>query len=132
MIVHLSELFTYANEIPMLNQVEFNPYVNNKKLLNFCSNNNILLEAYSPLTRMKKTDDTSLLSIAKKYSKTAAQILIRWALEHNLVVIPKSANKNRIIENANVFDFELDESDMKFLDNLNEDFRVSWDPTTID
>ena len=132
MVWHLEELFTYANVIPALNQVEFSPYAYNKELLDFCTKNKILLEAYSPLTRMKKLGDPKLTAIAKKHGKTAAQVLIRWAIEHELVVIPKSAHKDRIIENANVFDFTLDESDLRILDNMNEDFRVSWDPTTAD
>jgi len=132
MIWHLEELFTYANVIPVLNQVEFSPYAYNKELLDFCTKNKILVESYSPLTRMKKLGDPKLITIAKKHGKTAAQILIRWAIEHNLVVIPKSARKERIIENSNVYDFALNEEDMEVLDNMNEDFRVSWDPTKVD
>ncbi len=84
------------------------------------------------LQECKKLDDPKVLPIAKKHNKTVAQVLIRWAIEHEIVVIPKSAHKERIIENANVFDFELDESDMKVLNDLDEGFRVSWDPTTTD
>ena len=132
MINHLEELFSYANIIPAINQVEFSPYAYHKELLNFCIKNKIILEAYSPLTRMNKLGDPKLKEIATKYEKTTAQILIRWAIDHDLVVIPKSARKERIIENANVFDFELDKDDLKILDNLNEDYRVAWDPTKID
>jgi diketogulonate reductase-like aldo/keto reductase len=132
MIIHLEELFTYANIIPVMNQVEFSPYNYQKDLLEVCRKNNIILEAYSPLTRMKKTNDPKVLPIAEKHSKTEAQILIRWAIEHELIVIPKSARKKRIIENADIFDFSLDESDMKILDDLDEGFRCSWDPTKID
>jgi diketogulonate reductase-like aldo/keto reductase len=131
-INHLQELFSYANVIPVINQVEFSPYNNQKDLLDFCNKNKIILEAYSPLTRMQKLDDPKVLTIAKKHNKTVAQVLIRWAIEHEIVVIPKSAHKERIIENADVFDFELDAADMKTLNNLDEGFRVSWDPTTID
>jgi diketogulonate reductase-like aldo/keto reductase len=132
MINHLEELFGYANVIPAINQVEFSPYAYNKELLDFCTKNKILLESYSPLTRMKKLADPNLKRVAIKYGKTTAQILIRWAIEHELVVIPKSAHKDRIIENANVFDFKLDKDDLKILDNLNEDYRVAWDPTSVD
>ena len=132
MIKHLEELFTYANVIPAINQVEFSPYIYNKELLNTCIKHNIILEAYSPLTRKEKLKDPKLIALAKKHSKTTAQILIRWAIEHELVVIPKSANKNRIIENASIFDFELDKTDMEILDNFDEDYRVAWDPTKID
>ena len=132
MILHLEELFSYANTIPVINQVEFSPYNYQKDLLYFCNKNKIILEAYSPLTRMQKLDDPKVLTIAKKHNKTVAQVLIRWAIEHELVVIPKSARKERIVENANVFDFELDASDMEILNDLDEGLRVSWDPTTID
>ncbi len=132
MIHHLEELFTYANVIPTVNQVEFSPYNYQNDLLSFCTKNNILLEAYSPLTRMKRLKDPKVLPIAEKHNKTVAQVLIRWAIQHEVIVIPKSVHKERIIENANVFDFELDNSDMKILDYLDEGYRVSWDPTKID
>jgi len=132
MINHLEELFTYANIIPALNQVEFSPYLYQKELLDFCIRNKILLSAYAPLTRMKKLSDPQLQSISKALNKTTAQVLIRWAIEHELVVTPKSVNKERIIENANVFDFCLDESQMKILDSMNEDLRTCWNPTTQD
>ena len=132
MIIHLEELFTYANIIPVMNQVEFSPYNYQKDLLDLCNKNKIILEAYSPLTRMKKLDDPRVLPIAEKHNKTNAQVLIRWAIEHDLVVIPKSARKKRIIENADIFNFSLDQSDMKILDDLDEGFRCSWDPTKID
>lgn len=131
-INHLNELFSYANTIPVINQVEFSPYNYQKELLDVCTKNKIILEAYSPLTRMQKFDDPKVLQIANKHNKTVAQVLIRWAIEHEIVVIPKSARKERIIENANIFDFSLGESDMKTLDNIDEGFRVSWDPTTAD
>ena len=131
-IRHLQELFTYANVVPSLNQVEFSPYLYQKDLLDFCTDNKILLGAYAPLTRMKKLNDPKLQTISKIYNKTPAQVLIRWAIQHNLVVTPKSVNKDRIIENANIFDFSLDESHMKILDNMNEDFRACWNPTTED
>ena len=132
MILHLEELFSYANTIPVINQVEFSPYNYQKDLLDFCNKNKIILEAYSPLTRMQKLDDPKVLPIAKKHNKTVAQVLIRWAIEHEIVVIPKSARKERIIENANVFDFELDAANMKILNNLDEGLHVSWDPTKTD
>ena len=131
-IDHLKELFTYMNIVPVLNQVEFSPYLYQKDLLDLCISNKILLGAYAPLTRMKKFNDPKLQSISKFYNKTAAQVLIRWAIEHNLIVTPKSVNKERIIENANVFDFSLDEVHIKILDNMNEDFRSCWNPTTED
>ena len=69
------------------------------------------------------------MEIAKRYNKSSAQVLIRWGLQHNLIVLPKSANKDRIIENASVFDFIISEEDMKTLDGFNENLRTCWDPT---
>ncbi|MDT3696389.1 MAG: aldo/keto reductase [Ignavibacterium sp.] len=132
MIPHLEELFTYANTIPVMNQVEFNPYNYQKDLLEVCNKNKIILEAYAPLTRAKKLNDKNILPITDKHKKSNAQVLIRWAIQHELVVIPKSVHKERIIENASVYDFTLDESDMEILDNMDEGFRSSWDPTKID
>ena len=129
---HLKELLNYANIIPALNQVEFSPYLYQKELLSFCKSQNITLGAYAPLTRVKKFNDPRLLSLSKNLNKTVAQILIRWAIEHDLVVIPKSVHKARILENANVFDFTLNDIHMEILDNLNEDLRTCWNPTTQD
>lgn len=131
-INHLKELFTYANRIPALNQVEFSPYLYQKELLDFCTNHNILLSAYAPLTRVKKFTDPTLLSLSNDLNKTVAQILIRWAIEHNLVVIPKSVQKEHILENADVYDFSLSNSHLKLLDNMDENLRTCWNPTTQD
>ena len=114
---------------PAVNQVEFHPYLYQKELLDFCNENKIKIEAYSPLTHGIKLKDPKLAEIANKYKKSTAQILIRWGLQHNLIVIPKSANKERIIENASVFDFKISEQDMKTLDSFNENLRTCWDPT---
>jgi diketogulonate reductase-like aldo/keto reductase len=132
MIKHLEEMKHYAEIIPAVNQVEFSPFLYQKELLNYCIENTIQVEAYSPLARMKKKDNPVVNRIAKKYKKTHAQILIRWCLEHKLIVIPKSSDKKRIKENADVFDFSLSNEDMKSLNSLNENFRVSWDPSEIE
>jgi diketogulonate reductase-like aldo/keto reductase len=103
---------------PAVNQVLFHPFSYKKELLDFCRSKNIVLEAYSPLARGKKLNDAVIAKTAKKYGKTPAQILIRWSLQHGLVAIPKSSNKERIMENANVFDFQIEDADMKLLDDL--------------
>lgn len=130
-IRHLKELLKIAKIVPVVNQVEFNPYLYQKELLEFCKSKNIQLEAYSPLSRGKKLNELKLISIAGKYSKTPAQIMLRWALQHDIVVIPKSKSKERIYENADIFDFSISKEDMKTLDDFNEDFRVTWDPSEI-
>ena len=130
-ISHLEELLQHAEIVPAVNQVEFSPFLYQRDLLEFCRSNQIQLESYSPLTRGKKFDHPVLQKIAGKHQKTPAQILIRWNLEHDIVVIPKSSNPQRITENARVFDFELDTEDMALLDDLDQNYRVSWNPTTV-
>src|SRR6476659_7586406 len=110
--------------VPSVNQVEFHPFLYQEQLLQFCKNNHIQLEAYSPLTRGEKLNHATLKTIAQKYDKTAAQILIRWGLQHDLVVIPKSIHEKRIKENSEVFDFQLEKQDMNLLNSLNEDLRT--------
>ncbi len=126
---HLRELLEICEVVPAVNQVEFSPYLYQKDLLEYCQSNKIQLEAYSPLTQGKKLKDRTLMNIALKYNKSPAQVLIRWNLQHEVVVIPKSVRKERIIDNANIYDFSLSEDDMKQLDSLNEDFRTCWNPS---
>ncbi|UCH61935.1 MAG: aldo/keto reductase [Fidelibacterota bacterium] len=128
-IRHLEELLADSPVVPAVNQVEFSPFLYQKDLLDFCRSHGIQLEAYSPLTRGKKLNHPAITSIAARYGKTSAQIMIRWSLEHEIVVIPKSANKRRIYENADVFDFEITHEDLALLDSLNKDCRFDWDPS---
>ncbi|MEE9166573.1 MAG: aldo/keto reductase [Candidatus Neomarinimicrobiota bacterium] len=130
-IGHLEELLGYSSTVPAVNQVEFHPYLYQKDLLEFCRSHDILLEAYAPLTKGRKLKDQKLIGIAEKYSKTPAQILIRWGLQKGTVVIPKSSTKERIRENAHVFDFSILPEDMEFLDSFHEELRTSWDPTGV-
>jgi diketogulonate reductase-like aldo/keto reductase len=152
-IGHLTELLAETDRVPAVNQVEFHPYLYQRDLLDFCIAKGIVIEAYSPLTHGKRLDDPRLVAVAKRYSKvgqpaarwsqlsliqklsrrpgirSTAQILIRWALQRQLVVIPKSAKRERILENADVFDFEITKEDMQLLDGFNENLRTCWDPT---
>jgi diketogulonate reductase-like aldo/keto reductase len=130
MIWHLEELLGNSPTIPAVNQVEFSPYLYQKKLLEFCRAHDIQLEAYSPLTKGQKLNDPKLVVMSSRYSKSPTQILIRWALQHEVVVIPKSARKEKIYENADVFDFTISSEDMKVLDSFDESLRTSWDPST--
>jgi diketogulonate reductase-like aldo/keto reductase len=132
-IAHLSELLAEGETAPAVNQVEFHPYLYQKELLSFCRDKGILIEAYSPLTHGERLNDPKLVAIARRYSsaatKSPAQILIRWGLQRQLVVIPKSSRRQRILENADVFDFEISPEDMQLLDSFNEDLRTCWDPS---
>jgi diketogulonate reductase-like aldo/keto reductase len=131
MLHHLEELLDNSSTIPTVNQVEFSPYLYQKELVDFCAKHGIQFEAYSPLTKSHKLNDPRLVDIASRYSKTPAQILIRWALQKDVVVIPKSSRKERIIENADVFDFTISAEDMDILDSFNRNLHTSWDPTTV-
>ena len=126
---HLKEFLDSAEITPAINQVEFTPFLYQQELLEFCRKKGIQLEAYSPLTRGKKLKDPRLVAIADNYGKLPAQVMIRWALQHKVVVIPKSVNKERIQQNADVFDFEISNEDMKKLDSFNENLRFCWNPT---
>jgi diketogulonate reductase-like aldo/keto reductase len=128
-IRHLEELLAQSPIAPAVNQVEFSPFLFQNDLLEFCRSHAIQLEAYSPLTRSQKFSHPVISALAAKYGKTPAQIMLRWALQHDVVVIPKSANRQRIGENAGVFDFDITPEDLARLDACDENFRVSWDPS---
>ena len=118
-------ILQHSDVVPAVNQVEFHPFLYQKDLLSFSHRNSIQLEAYSPLTRGKRLSHPTIINIAKKYdNKTHAQILLRWSLQHNMVVIPKSIHEERILENCQVFDFDLGVEDMKLLDSLNENMQT--------
>jgi diketogulonate reductase-like aldo/keto reductase len=131
MIHHLEELFNHASILPMVNQVEFHPFLYQKELLEYCIKNKIVFEAYSPLTKGDKLQDPNLGKIAMEYNKSPPQILIRWALQHNTVVLPKSSDPSRISENADVYEFQISSEDMKRLNELNTEYRSSWNPMNI-
>jgi diketogulonate reductase-like aldo/keto reductase len=116
---------------PVVDQVEFSPLMYQPELHHSCIDGRIQLEAYSPLTKSRLLDDAGLNRIAAKYARSSAQILIRWALQKQVVVIPKSSDPGRIRENAEVFDFTISDYDMGELDALNDGTRTSWDPTDI-
>ena len=128
---HLHELLENSESVPSVNQVEFHPFLYQRDLLDFCSSKDIRLEAYSPLTKGRRLHDPTLGELAREYDKTPAQILIRWSLQHDLIVIPKSINPDRIRENADVFDFSISPEDMERLNSLDEGFRSSWDPSKV-
>lgn len=131
-INHLNGLMESSLTVPSINQVEFSPFLYQKELLEFCTNHGIIIEAYCPLTRGQKLDNPQLKTTGKKYRKTSAQVLLRWGIQHNVIQIPKSGNRDHIIENLNIFDFYLEDEDMKTLDNLNEDFRNVDDPSVYE
>ncbi|MCH6264132.1 MULTISPECIES: aldo/keto reductase [Neobacillus] len=125
---HLEELLKDAEIKPMVNQVEYHPHLTQKDLLAFCQKEGIQLEAWSPLKQGKLLNDPNLSDIARKYGKSVAQVILRWDLQSKVVTIPKSIKEQRIIENADIFDFDLSTEDMARIDSLNKDERVGPDP----
>jgi len=128
LVPFLEELETYGNITPAVDQVEFSPYLFLEDLLNECKLKSIQLQAYTPLVRGQRFSDSKLISIAEKYVKTPAQIILRWALQLGVSTIPKSSNLTRLKENFDVFDFQMSEDDMKMISAFNENFRVVDDP----
>jgi methylglyoxal/glyoxal reductase len=126
---HLREVLTEADVRPLVEQVELHPFLYQRDLLRLCREHDIAVEAYSPLTRGRRLHDREVQAVATTHDKTAAQVLLRWSLQHGLVVLPKSVRRERIVENADLFDFELSPEEMARLDALDEGLHVAWDPT---
>ena len=114
----LDAVLKVAEIPPVINQVQFSPFEFRRSLLEKSEAQNIVLEAYSPLGTGSHLDDPTIAGIAERLGRTPAQVLIRWAIQHGLVVLPKSTHQERIQENAQVFDFELSPDDMTTLDSL--------------
>jgi methylglyoxal/glyoxal reductase len=130
-IHHLEDLISSSEVKPMVNQVEFHPHLTQKELLAFCKKEGIQLEAWSPLKQGQLLNNPVLEDIAHKYNKTVAQVILRWDLQHGVITIPKSIKEPRIIENANIFDFELSADDMEKIEGLNQDSRAGSNPDTM-
>ena len=120
----LKELETYSAIVPVVDQMEFSPWLFLKNELQYCNDHNIQLQSYSPLTRGQKFNDEQLQKLCKKYNKTPAQIILRWNIEHGVSTIPKSSNRKRLQENFDIFDFSLSKEDVELMDGFNENFRV--------
>ncbi|MFI3326150.1 MAG: aldo/keto reductase [Clostridia bacterium] len=127
---HYEELMQTAKIKPMVNQIESNPRFNNDELIEFCKEQGIVVEAWSPLggNGTSMLGNETLIKIGEKYGKSAAQVVIRWNIQKNVVVLPKSANKGRIAQNIDVYDFELTKEDMDTITELNQNTRSGADP----
>ncbi len=114
----IEQLLEYAHIPPAVNQIKFSPFDFAEETLNCCKKHGIIVEAYSPLTRGASLDDSFVEKIAEKHGKSSAQIMLRWCIEHGTIPLPKSSHTKRIHENIDIFDFNLDEGDMRALDDL--------------
>ncbi|NLM11539.1 MAG: aldo/keto reductase [Clostridiaceae bacterium] len=131
LIHHLEDIMNETDVVPAVNQVELHPWLNQSELIDFCRKNKIQVEAYSPLMSGHLREVTELEEIAEKYGKTPAQIVLRWHLQREVIVIPKSVNKGRIIENSQIFDFNLSEEDMEAINSLNRNRRFLPHPDNV-
>jgi len=131
-IKHLEEMKDYAKVMPAVNQVELHVFLQQPELLEYCRQHDITVEAYSPLAHAKAgADEPVLVELAEKYGKSYAQIMLRWCLQKDLIILPKSVTPSRIKENIDVFDFELTEADMQKLAGLERDLRTCWSPVHV-
>lgn len=132
LIHHLEEIKRQFGAYPPINQIEVHPWHQEKDVCGFCSRNQILVMAWSPLGRGHDLSDPVIEKIAKQVGKTAAQVILRWHIQENRVPIPKSVHSKRIVENAQVFDFSLSEENMTEIDALDKpDGRTGANPDTF-
>ena len=131
MVRHLQELLASCQIKPAVNQIELHPFIYRKRAdtVAFCQQHNIAVEAYSPLTKARRMNDPRITSIAQAHHKSPAQVLIRYVLDKQCIVLPKSVHRPRIRENSEVFDFHLTAAETAILDALNEGLATGWDPT---
>jgi diketogulonate reductase-like aldo/keto reductase len=120
MVEHLEQVLKRSEVVPAVNQIEFHPFIyqRHKPVLDFCKAHGIVVEAYSPLAQTRQMQQPTIVEIAKRRNKTPAQVMLRWAIQHDTVPIPKSTHGQRMHENLAVFDFELSAADMQLLDHL--------------
>jgi diketogulonate reductase-like aldo/keto reductase len=127
---HLRELLAEAKVVPAVNQIELSPFLQRRETVSLCRQHGIVVEAYSPLTHGVRLEHPTVLDIARRVKRSAAQVLLRWGIQQQLVVLPKSTQPRRIAENAALFDFTLDPDAMTTLDGLEEGLTTGWDPAT--
>jgi diketogulonate reductase-like aldo/keto reductase len=127
---HLEEMKHFEIQ-PAANQVELSVFLQQTELVDYCQANGIVVEAYSPLAEGYHFDNPTLVAIAKKHGKTVPQIMLRWVIERGIVALTKSVHKDRIDENSDIFDFELDKDDMAKIKKLDRNFRTNWNPTNV-
>ena len=129
--MQLQELLDSKPKImPAVNQIEVHPFNTRTDITTFCQENGIVVEAYAPLVRALRMKHPTIVSLSKKYDVSPAQLLVRWSLQKGFVPLPKSVHKERIVTNAQVDDFAIEDDDIKVMDALDEYLVTDWDPTT--
>lgn len=127
-IGHLEELKKTARIMPMINQIEIHPGFTQKEMVNYCHGNNIQVVAWSPIMRGRLFTEPLMIELSEKYNRTITQIILRWHIQNDIIPIPKSSNKDRIKENIDIFDFQIEKEDMLKIDSLNRGENVSGVP----
>ncbi len=118
-VTQLEELLAASEVAPAVNQVEMSPFVQPRDVEALCHERGVALQAYTPLGgRASSLDDARLREVSERLGRTPAQVMLRWGIQHGAIVLPKSANRERIVSNAQIFDFELSKSDLASLDAL--------------
>lgn len=130
-IRHLEELSSYAKITPAVNQVELHVFLQQPELVKYCQDRNITIEAYSPLAHARAMDNEVINDIAKKHNKTYVQIMLRWLIQQEVVILPKSVTPSRIQQNIDIFDFTLDKDDLSKLAKQDKDLRTCWSPVHV-
>ncbi|MEE4285651.1 MAG: aldo/keto reductase [Mariniphaga sp.] len=131
LVHHLEDFLPECNVVPAVNQVEFHPELIQPELLEYCQEKGIQPEAWSPIMKGKVLNIPVLQALAAKYKKTPVQIVLRWDIQKGVVTIPKSVHPDRIISNADIFDFELEDEDMAKIDRLDKNKRLGFHPDHI-
>ena len=131
LVHHLEDFLPECKINPAVNQVEFHPELIQPELLKYCQNKNIQLEAWSPIMKGRVNDIPVIQSLAVKYNKTPVQIVLRWDIQKGVVTIPKSVKAERIISNADIFDFHLNDEDIAKIDRLDQNKRIGPHPDYI-
>ncbi len=130
---HLKELRKRSQLVPAVNQIEFHPFIykQQKKILDYCKEQGIIVEAYCPVHRLASEHHRIINRIALEHDKTPQQIILRWCLQHGTVPLVRSTNSHHIASNFQVFDFKLDPTTMERLNTLSDGVRVTWDPSNM-
>jgi 2,5-diketo-D-gluconate reductase A len=122
--LQIRELIDATGETPSVNQIEWSPFGHSMDMLEFCRDEGIIIQAYSPLTRAHELHGTHIEELADSYGKTPAQLLLRWNIQLGTVPIPKASSLDHLEENLDIFDFEISRADMAELNSLNEEYSV--------
>ncbi len=130
-VCQLEYLLANCKVRPMIDQIEHTPFMHDEKLLGFCRENEIQVMAWGPLLR-GNLDEDEIGRMAAGYNKTSAQLLLRWNVQQGIIPIPKSKNKERLLQNISISDFEITEEDMKRMNAMNQNKRTSYDPMVFD